>query len=88
VADNTLRKECARFRTLSETLETREGKIDWRMGMEMLRAVSQAGTTWSVVYSLRSQDVFFSVYQTWEKIYHLKGCSVDAKIIEELKPKE
>ena len=28
VADNTLRKECARFRTLSETLERREGKID------------------------------------------------------------
>jgi hypothetical protein len=56
--------------------------------MEMLRAASQDGTTWSVVYSLKSQDVFFSVYQTWEKIYHLKGFSVDAKIIEELRPKE
>ena len=73
VADSTLRKDCSRYRTLSETLERRDGEIDWRMGMEMLRAVSQAGTTWSVVYSLRSQDVFFSVYQTWEKIYHIEG---------------
>ncbi len=73
VPDAKLRQECSRYKSLSETLELNNGHIDWRAGMQMLRNVSQKGTTWSVVYSLRSKDVYFSVYQTWEKIYHLQG---------------
>ena len=73
VSETKLREQCWRYKTLSEALERRDGKIDWRTGMKMLQDVSQNGTTWSVVYSPRSQDVFFSVYQTWEKIYHIEG---------------
>ena len=73
VQEAKLREECPRYKKLSESLEMTNGNIDWQTGMQMLRDVSQKGTTWSVVYSLRSKDVYFSVYQTWEKIYHLQG---------------
>jgi len=73
VPDTKLREECSRYKSISETLERTNGKIDWRTGMQMLRDVSQKGTTWSVVYSLTSKDIYFSVYQTWGKIYHLQG---------------
>lgn len=73
VPDAKLREECSRYKSISETLERTNGKIDWRAGMQVLRDVSQKGTTWSVVYSLTSKDVHFSVYQTWGKIYHLQG---------------
>jgi hypothetical protein len=43
--------------------------------MQMLRDAAQSGTTWSVVYSPTSKDVYFSVYQSWDKIYHLVGPS-------------
>lgn len=73
VPDAKQRQECWRYKRISETLERFNGKIDWRTGMQILRDVSQKGTTWSVVYSLTSKDIHFSVYQTWEKIYYLQG---------------
>jgi len=33
------------------------GKIDWRAGMQILKDVSQKGTTWSVVYSLPTKYI-------------------------------
>jgi hypothetical protein len=73
VPDATLRAECPRYKTMSEILEKNNGNVDWRAGMHMLRDVCQKGTTWSAVYSLTSKELYFSVYQTWGKIYHLRG---------------
>jgi hypothetical protein len=73
VPDTTLRESCWRYRSISETLENAAGNMDWRGGMKILRDVSQKGTTWSVVYSPTEKDLYFSVYQKWDTIYHLKG---------------
>ncbi|GEM_PF-668022 len=73
VPDTTLRRICWRYNTISETMEKRSNMIGWEGGMRLLKDVSQGGTTWSVIYSLISKDLYFSVYQTWDKVYHLKG---------------
>lgn len=62
---------CTRYDDLSTTLEKNGGELGWEDGLRLLEQVSQKGTTWSVIYSLTSQDIYFSVYQTWEKVYHL-----------------
>jgi hypothetical protein len=72
VPDATLREKCWRYRSLSETLDKTEGKVNWKAGLKMLQDVKQGGTTWSVVYSPASKDIYFSVYQSWDTIYHLK----------------
>ena len=40
--------------------------------LKILQDVSQKGTTWSVIYSLKSKELHFSVYQNWTNIYQLK----------------
>jgi hypothetical protein len=67
----TLRQKCWRFKSISETLERTAGKVDSRASLKILRDVAQKGTTWSVVYSPTALDLLFSVYQTWDVIYHL-----------------
>jgi penicillin V acylase-like amidase (Ntn superfamily) len=71
VSDSIRREECWRYRTMSQTLEG-ELDNDWEYGMKLLQDVSQAGTTWSVVYSPTTKELYFSVYQQWETVYHLK----------------
>jgi len=71
--DAKLRESCWRYKSISETLEETNGKVDWQAGIQILRDVSQRGTTWSVIYSPTSKNIYFSVYQSWDKIYHLQG---------------
>ncbi len=71
VSDSTLRDQCWRYRGMSETLENAVGGVDWKAGMKILQDVSQKGTTWSVVYSPTVRGLYFSVYQQWDKVYHL-----------------
>jgi len=73
VPDTKLRDQCWRYRSIFNTLEETKGNGDWKAGLKILQDVRQKGTTWSVVYSLKSKELYFSVYQNWEKIYHLKG---------------
>ncbi|KPL07287.1 hypothetical protein AMJ86_04820 [bacterium SM23_57] len=73
VSDAVLRDQCWRYRSMSETLEKTYGNVDWRAGMKILHDVTQKGTTWSVVYSLQTKELYFSVYQGWDTIYHLKA---------------
>lgn len=72
VPDAKLRDQCWRYRSMSDTLEKTEGNVDWKAGMKILQDVTQKGTTWSVVYSLKSKELYFSVYQNWNIIYHLE----------------
>ncbi|UCE21503.1 MAG: linear amide C-N hydrolase [Candidatus Aminicenantes bacterium] len=72
VPDAKLRDQCWRYRSISETLEKTNGNVGWKAGMEILQDVTQKGTTWSVIYSPTTKELYFSVYQNWNIIYHLK----------------
>ncbi|MBN1271344.1 MAG: linear amide C-N hydrolase [Candidatus Aminicenantes bacterium] len=72
VTEETLRAKCWRYRSISETLEKTKDNMDWKSGLKILQDVTQKGTTWSVIYSPSSGELYFSVYQNWDKIYHLK----------------
>lgn len=73
VPDEKLRKQCWRYKLVSEALEKRGGNMDWQAGMQILKDAAQKGTTWSVVYSPTTKELHFSVYQSWGKIYHLEN---------------
>jgi len=72
VSDADLREKCWRYRSISETLDKTKGNVDWKAGMKTLQGVKQKGTTWSVIYSLPTKELYFSVYQKWDIVYHLK----------------
>lgn len=72
VSDADLREKCWRYRSISETLDNTKGNVDWEAGMKILQDVEQKGTTWSVIYSLAETELYLSVYQKWDTIYHLK----------------
>jgi hypothetical protein len=71
VSDSILRDQCWRYRGMSETLEKTKGNIDWKAGMKILQDVTQKGTTWSVIYSPPTKELYFSVYQKWDDVYRL-----------------
>jgi len=73
VLDENLRDQCWRYKSISETLEKKRGNVDWKAGMKILQNVTQKGTTWSVIYSPPTKELYFCVYQNWDIIYHLKG---------------
>ncbi len=70
--DDKLREKCWRYNSISETLDDTNGNVNWDDGMQILKDVSQSGTTWSVVYLPNITELYFSVYQNWDKIYHLQ----------------
>ena len=72
VSDTDLKDECRRYRSISETLEREDGNVDWKAGMRILQDVSQRGTAWSVVYTPPTKELYFSVYQDWDVVYHAK----------------
>ena len=72
VSDADLRDKCWRYRSISETFDSTNGAGDWKAGMRILRDVEQKGTTWSIVYSLPTRELHFSVYQKWDTVYHLR----------------
>ncbi|MCD6332950.1 MAG: linear amide C-N hydrolase [Bacteroidales bacterium] len=73
VPDTLLRKKCRRYDTISTLLDKTNGNLNWNEGMQVLKDVSQDGTTWSVIYLPNSKELYFSVYQSWDKIYHIQG---------------
>jgi len=72
VPETELRDKCWRYKSISEILEKTKGQVDWKTGMKIMQNVTQKGTTWSIVYSPTSKEIYFSVYQKWDTIYHIK----------------
>lgn len=72
VPDQKLREQCWRYRSLATALDQPKGEAGWKPGLKMLQAVSQKGTTWSVVYSLPAKELHLCAYQKWDTIYHMK----------------
>jgi hypothetical protein len=77
MTDGELRAKGWRHRTMSESLEGAETDPDWQDGLKILEEVAQKGTSWSVVYSPTWKDLYFSVYQKWNTVYHLRMPSTD-----------
>jgi len=73
VPDTQLRKECWRYNTISTLLDNTNGNLNWNTGMQVLKDVSQSGTTWSVIYLPNLSKLYFSVYQSWDKVYRIHG---------------
>jgi predicted choloylglycine hydrolase len=71
-SDDDLRELCWRHKSIAETFDKTKGHLDWSKGITVLQDVHQKGTTWSVVYSLRTRELYFSVYQNWDTVYHLR----------------
>jgi hypothetical protein len=69
--DEKLKMQCWRYKSASEALEKAEGNVDWQAGMRILKNAAQKGTTWSVIYSPTTKELYLSAYQSWNKIYHL-----------------
>jgi choloylglycine hydrolase len=72
VTDEELRAQSWRYRKMSEALEQAETGAGWQDGLQILENVSQKGTSWSVIYSPTAKELYFSVYQKWDVVYHLK----------------
>ena len=72
VPDVKLREKCWRYDSISASLDKTNGNVNWNEGMHILKDVSQGGTTWSVIYLPNSNELYFSVYQSWDKIYHIQ----------------
>jgi len=72
VPDADLREKCRRYARMSETLERADGNLNWITGLNVLQDVAQKGTTWSVIYGCPALELYFSVYQNWDTIYHLR----------------
>ncbi|MEW6411880.1 MAG: linear amide C-N hydrolase [Candidatus Zixiibacteriota bacterium] len=71
VPDMELRENCWRYQSIAETFDKTAGKTDWKGALNILQDVSQIGTAWSVVYCLKSKELYFSVYKDWDTVYHL-----------------
>jgi hypothetical protein len=72
MTDEELRARGWRHRKMSEALEKAETVLDWQGGLAILEDVAQKGTSWSVVYSPTEKDLYFTVYQDWDTVYHLE----------------
>lgn len=68
----TLKENCWRYAGILKALKGKTNLLDWKAGLKILQDVHQDGTTWSVIYSLKNGELYFSVYQNWATIYHLK----------------
>jgi len=71
IEEKELREKCWRYESISATLEKTNGNVNWKESMHILKDVSQGGTTWSVIYLPDSIELYFSVYQSWDKVYHI-----------------
>lgn len=71
LSDSELKEKCWRYKSISETMEKHQGNIDWKQGLGILKDVAQKGTTWSSLYLPKSKEIYFTVYQSWDQVYHI-----------------
>ena len=66
---------CARYDLIAGRLAETHGQLDFPQALDLLQAVSQANTQWSVVYGLTGGEIQVVPAGRWEHIYrfHLDG---------------
>jgi hypothetical protein len=65
--------ECWRYDRLSQRLRKTEGRMTSQDAMDLLAAVSQKGTQWSIVYGMSTGDVSVAMERQYgaPHIFHL-----------------
>ena len=61
--------QCWRYDKLSQALAAATGQLSQQEVMDLLAAVSQPGTHWSIVYGMNSGDIEVAMGQAFEKLY-------------------
>lgn len=68
-----------RYKAAYEALKNSNGDINWEKGMETLKSVKQYSTQYSVIYDMKTCDVYLSIYQDYNKIFKFNVNSKDLK---------
>jgi hypothetical protein len=68
-ADSGVKRADRRYATAQTTLDARGGVLDWRQSLDVLRAVAQSHTQWSVTYEPRSGGVHLVARQDWGTVH-------------------
>lgn len=63
------RSECWRFRTAHDMLQEVDGLIDANTAYDILEAVSQNGTIWSMVYNAMDKSIQVVMDRKWEQTH-------------------
>jgi antitoxin component YwqK of YwqJK toxin-antitoxin module len=74
-SEESIRKECWRYRDASAFLNRTAGSFTWRQGMQLLEGISLAETPETIastVYDLKSGELFLAVGRNFNKIIELK----------------
>ncbi|GAB3146406.1 hypothetical protein GCM10027290_28130 [Micromonospora sonneratiae] len=70
--DEAQRNRDRRYETASTALGRAGGRVDSRAAMDILRAVAQSHTRWSVTYELRTGEVRVVTGQRWETVHEYR----------------
>ncbi|GAB2949377.1 hypothetical protein GCM10027280_42450 [Micromonospora polyrhachis] len=68
-ASEAARQRDRRYATMAAHLTGAGGTVDWRGAMEILRAVAQSHTRWSVTYEPRTGAVHVVTGQRWDTVH-------------------
>lgn len=60
---------CERYNKATRRLEEKNGILSEEEAMQLLSDVSQDGTVWSVVYNLKTGEVYIAMGKNYDKIY-------------------
>jgi len=59
---------CWRYDRIQARLEETQGKLSTSQGLELLSAVSQDGTQWSVIYAMKSAEVWVVMGKKYDRV--------------------
>jgi hypothetical protein len=68
-ADDGVKQADRRYATARAALDARAGALDWRQSLDVLRAVAQPHTQWSVIYEPSSGAVHLVARQDWASVH-------------------
>jgi hypothetical protein len=68
-ADARVKRADRRYATAQTVLDARAGALSWRESLDVLRAVAQPHTQWSVTYEPRSGAVHVVAKQDWAAVH-------------------
>ena len=68
VPEDQRAKNCWRYKKASDMLNKTQGDIDWKAGMDILKAVSLKGTQWSTICDMKTKVIYISLYKDYDDI--------------------
>lgn len=74
---NRPERQCARYRTLSATLSAQAGDLTPEAALDLLAAVAQGSTQWSIVYEMRGGRVHVVMGRDYDRVYTLPAPVAD-----------